>query len=67
MPVKARVDPERCQSHGICVVTAPGVFDLRDEDGKAFALLDTLAPDEFDAARAAEASCPELAIALEES
>jgi ferredoxin len=65
--MRTRVDPERCQSHGICVVTAPGVFELRDEDGKAYAVSDTLAPDEFDAARAAEASCPELAIALEES
>lgn len=67
MPVRAHVDVERCQSHGICVLTAPDLFHQREEDGKASAVSDTLAPGEVDAARAAEASCPELAIALEDA
>lgn len=59
--MRVRVDAERCQGHGVCAVTAPDLFDLR-EDGKAVVLVDELGPEHTDGARAAEASCPELAI-----
>ncbi|GAB3505591.1 ferredoxin [Phytohabitans suffuscus] len=62
--MRVRVDPERCQGHGVCVVTAPALFDFQD-DGKAVAAARELEVADLDGARAAEASCPELAIAIE--
>jgi len=58
------VEAQRCQGHGVCAGTAPDLFALRD-DGKAVAEAHELTPSELDGARAAEASCPELAIVLE--
>ncbi|GGM20769.1 ferredoxin [Dactylosporangium sucinum] len=64
--MKARVDAERCQSHGVCVVTAPELFRFQD-DGTAVAVDRELGRADLDGARAAEASCPELAIVLEDA
>ncbi|WP_432843221.1 ferredoxin [Dactylosporangium sp. CA-092794] len=61
--MKAQVDAGRCQGHGVCVVTAPDLFEFAD-DGKAVAVARELSPADLDGARAAEASCPELAIVL---
>jgi ferredoxin len=62
--VRVRVDTDRCQGHAVCAVTAPDLFDL-DADGKAVVLVDRPGGTEADGARAAEASCPELAILIE--
>jgi ferredoxin len=62
--MKVRVDAERCQGHAVCAVTAPDLFDLGG-DGKAVVLDAEPGPAGWDGARAAEASCPELAILLE--
>ena len=58
------VDRRRCQGHALCVMNAPGVFDL-DDEGHAGVLADPV-PDGLDAAaRAAERSCPEQAITVD--
>ncbi|MDQ7903798.1 ferredoxin [Phytohabitans sp. ZYX-F-186] len=62
--MRVRVETERCQGHGVCVVTAPALFDFQD-DGKAVAAERELSAADLDGARAAEASCPELAIVIE--
>jgi ferredoxin len=60
--VHVEVDPARCQGHGLCHLSAPGIFSLRDEDGSAYTELDEF-PDELEAqARLGEVSCPERAI-----
>jgi len=66
--MKVRVDAERCQGHGVCVGTAPQLFAFDDAGEKAVVLLDRVqATPDIDGARAAEASCPELAIFVEEA
>lgn len=62
--VQVRVDTDRCQGHAVCAGTAPELFDLAD-DGIAVVLVGELTPAHLDGARAAEASCPELAITLD--
>lgn len=64
--MKVRVDRDRCQGHGVCAATAPDLFDLGD-NGKSVVLVDVVAREHVDGARAAEASCPELAITLEDA
>lgn len=55
------VDRSRCQGHALCVMNAPGVFDL-DDEGHARVLADP-APHGLDAEiRAAVGGCPERAI-----
>jgi ferredoxin len=62
--LKLRVDVDRCQGHGMCAVTAPELFELGGE-GKAVVLVDRVDFGQLDGARAAEASCPELAIVFD--
>lgn len=65
--MRVRVDVERCQAHGVCVATAPELFAFDDAGEKAHAVARELTASDRDGARAAEASCPELAIVLEDS
>ncbi|WP_024796518.1 ferredoxin [Tomitella biformata] len=61
--MKVHVDQSLCQGHTICSMVAPGVFELRDEDGHAFAMNGGDVPAELEAsAREALGSCPERAI-----
>lgn len=62
--MELRVDVDRCQGHGMCSVTAPDLFELGGE-GKAVVLVDRVDAGQVDGARAAEASCPELAIVFD--
>jgi ferredoxin len=62
--MKVRVDPELCQGHTLCAMTAPELFGLRDEDGHAYPLGDEVPPELEDKAREAARSCPEQAIVL---
>lgn len=64
--MKVRVDPELCQGHTLCAMTAPELFGLGDEDGHAFVLTDAgeVPPELEDKAREAARSCPEQAIVL---
>lgn len=62
--MKVRVDPELCQGHTLCAMTAPELFGLRDEDGHAYAHSAEVPPELEDKAREAARSCPEQAIVL---
>ncbi|HEV7825259.1 MAG TPA: ferredoxin [Mycobacteriales bacterium] len=56
------VDHTRCQGAGLCALTAPEVFDQRDDDGTVV-LLDPSPPEALhDAARRAEDLCPNAVI-----
>lgn len=56
------VDQECCQGHGMCQMTAPELFGLREEDGQAYVLVDEVASELADAAREAVDACPERAV-----
>lgn len=58
------VDEDKCIGAGQCVLTAPHVFDQRDDDAIAVVLDEFPAEPDQPAARAAAAGCPVAAIAL---
>ncbi|TQL59014.1 ferredoxin [Oryzihumus leptocrescens] len=58
------IDRERCQGAGMCVLTAPAVFDQSEEDGRVVVLDPEPAPAlEAAVARAAQL-CPNGVISL---
>ncbi|GGS45230.1 ferredoxin [Streptomyces griseoviridis] len=60
--MKITVDEDKCCGAGSCVLTAPDVFDQRDEDG-IVVLLEARPPRErHDAVREAATVCPAAAI-----
>ncbi len=63
---RAIVNPDLCQGHTLCNMAAPDIFQLRDEDGHAYVVVDELTPDQVIMARQAELGCPERAITVEE-
>ena len=64
--MKVVIDEEKCVGAGQCVFYAPKVFDQRARDG-VVVLLDAHPPaEEASNARQAAASCPALAIRIEE-
>ena len=64
--MRASVDAEVCQGHALCTMNAPDLFRLRDDDGLAYVDDETVPPGQEDAARQAAASCPEMAISIED-
>lgn len=60
--MKVRVNPEICQGHTLCAMTAPDLFDLRDEDGHGYAITEDVPPGKEEPALAAIRTCPEQAI-----
>ncbi|WP_046732554.1 ferredoxin [Streptomyces humi] len=64
--MRVELDEPKCVASGQCVLTAPEVFDQRDEDGIAFVTDEEPAPDSLDAVREAVAICPAAAIRLTE-
>ncbi|WP_216911033.1 ferredoxin [Nocardia sp. NBC_01377] len=60
--MKVRVDPDLCQGHTLCWMTAPDVFILDEVDGHATAIEGEIPSDEVDRVRDAIRSCPERAI-----
>jgi len=62
--MRLHVDPTACQAYGLCTETAPDLVDL-DEWGYASARDGDVPPAAVDAARAAVAGCPNLALRLE--
>jgi ferredoxin len=63
--VRVHVDPEVCQGHGVCHMSAPELFLLRDEDGHAYARTAQVEGDEQADAELGAASCPEQAIVVD--
>ncbi|MET8649007.1 ferredoxin [Nocardia aurea] len=60
--LSVRVDPHRCEGHGLCLLEAPGFFDLT-ADETAFCTTDP-GPDHLIAIQAAVAACPRQAITI---
>jgi ferredoxin len=60
------IDQDRCLSSGQCVVSAPDVFDQREEDGVVTLIRDDPAEGSVDAVRHAALVCPGRAITVEE-
>lgn len=65
--MKISVDQDRCCGAGQCVLTAPEVFDQRDEDGVVVLLDAEPAPELHAVVREAAAVCPAAAIAVTEA
>ncbi|MBX6382351.1 MAG: ferredoxin [Microbispora sp.] len=64
--MKVIVDEAKCCGAGQCVLTAPEVFDQREEDGVVVLLQPAPAEDLHAAVREAAAMCPGAAIRLDE-
>lgn len=62
--MKVAVDENHCQGHGLCFMTSPQVFALRDEDGTAYVAPGGDDPANEAAARAGADACPEQAITV---
>jgi ferredoxin len=64
--MKVTLDDDKCCGAGQCVLSAPAVFDQRDDDGVVI-LLDAEPPAiEHDNVREAAALCPAAVICLED-
>ncbi len=64
--MKVRVDESKCQGHTLCNLTAPQLFQLREEDGHSYVTQEEVPPELEELARKAEIGCPEQAIVVEE-
>jgi ferredoxin len=64
--MKVIVDQHKCVASGQCVLTAPEVFDQREEDGIVVLLAENPPEDMADEVRQATALCPAQAIWVEE-
>jgi ferredoxin len=62
--MKVHVDMNLCQSHGECVLAAPGVFELGDDD--VLSWREDVDESERAAVQEAVDVCPMLAIRIEE-
>ncbi len=60
--MKVRVDPDVCQGHTLCAMTAPQIFALSDFDGHSSAVAEDVPVELEQAVRDAAATCPEQAI-----
>ncbi|WP_037909002.1 ferredoxin [Actinacidiphila yeochonensis] len=64
--MRVNVDQDRCCGSGMCVLTAPGVFDQRDTDGIVVLLAERPPEDAWRDVRDAESGCPSQAIEVTE-
>ena len=62
--VRIQIDTDVCQGHGVCHMSAPDLFHLRDEDGQAYVESEEVPAGSEDAAELGAASCPERAITV---
>ena len=63
--MKVAVDRDLCEANGVCAGLAPDVFDLDDED-YLHILTPEVPPAAADTVRRGVASCPRMALRLEE-
>lgn len=63
--MRVRVIEDKCQGHGLCRISAPGLFFAREEDGHAYVKDENVPPGREDDAELAADSCPELAIEVD--
>jgi ferredoxin len=64
--MKIVVNLDTCDTHGDCVVEAPEIFDLEDDDDYVRVLLSEPGEDLRDAAQRAADACPVSAITIED-
>jgi ferredoxin len=64
LPVKVRVDTEKCQGHGRCFGLAPDLFDLDDFGTSSVTGDGTVSPDRERVVRLVAANCPEFAVEI---
>lgn len=62
--MKVRIDPDICQGHTLCAMTAPEIFTLREIDGHGQVLDENVPPEWETLAKDAVRGCPEQAISL---
>ncbi|MHA6803973.1 ferredoxin [Salinifilum ghardaiensis] len=64
--MKVSIDEDKCVGAGQCVLTAPEIYDQRDEDGVAFPIV--AEPEEHHRAEVEESArvCPAAAIRIED-
>lgn len=62
--MRVSVDPDRCEGHALCVLSAPQLFDLDEVTLRAATLVADVPPALADFARGAEGGCPERAITV---
>ena len=62
--MRVTVDLEACQGHGVCHMSAPGVFELDDQDGHAIVVTDPVPPELESDAQLGVDSCPERALSV---
>lgn len=62
--MKIEADEEKCIGAGQCVLTAPSLFDQREEDGVVIVLNDTPPASEVADAENAVALCPAAALLI---
>jgi ferredoxin len=61
--MRINLDRNVCQGHGVCLMSAPNLFTLSDEDGLAIQPTNPIPQGLEDEGRLAVASCPEFALA----
>jgi ferredoxin len=61
--MKVNVDWALCDANGVCVVEAPRVFEMTDDD-ELVVLAEEVAPEDLDAAKSAIRVCPKRALSL---
>jgi len=64
--MKVILDPDVCDAHGDCVVAAPEIFDLGDDDEVAKVLMPEPGEDMREMALEAADACPVQAITIED-
>lgn len=65
--MRVHVEPDVCQGHGVCHMSAPDLFLLRDEDGHAYVRTEDVPTGEEADAELGAASCPEQAIVVQKA
>lgn len=64
--MRVRVEVGKCLGYANCMVAAPAVFEVGDDDGVVHLLTDTVPEEQRAAVERAVADCPTGAIAVEE-
>lgn len=65
--VRVEADPDLCIAAGMCVFTAPAVFDQNERDGRVVIRSEPIEPSEEELARTAVELCPSGALMVVEA
>ena len=63
--MRVKVDYDKCESNGLCVAAAPGVFEIRDDD-VMYVLIPEPAGENEARVRQAVRACPKQALSITE-